>query len=236
MRPPVRRDGVRDCAALVDQARRLALRYGDDDGHGERVLGHARRLLAASIDAFAQPGRAEAYGLRLDLAALLHDIGRFIALPAHNRHSRYLIRHSDATRAWPEGLRDEVALLSGAHRGPVRAGALRRRLGGDRDLLRLAALLRIADGLDRGHAAGVSILAFERAGDGWRLVAGGLGDKDLKRLETRKADLFARAFGAALSVLVPLVVLDPAVAGHGPGSARRLADDAPATSLQNFVP
>jgi exopolyphosphatase/guanosine-5'-triphosphate,3'-diphosphate pyrophosphatase len=184
----------------TDAARALAARYGADGGHGARVLVHARCLLAGGIDAFERPERAESYRLRLDLAALLHDVGRAVASERHNRHSRYIILHSDRTSTWPEDLRRDVAELARAHRGRVQRRRLARRLGGDADLVRLAALLRIADGLDRGHAPGVSIISFGPAGRGFSLVVTGLAERDRLRLAERKADLFARAFGRPLAI------------------------------------
>lgn len=186
----------------MDAARALGARFGTDVGHGERVLVHGRRLLAGSIDAFARPDQARAYRLRLDLAAVLHDVGRAVAGRRHNRHSRYLIVHSDRTEPWPEDLRNTVAELSRAHRGPASLGRLRRRLGGDDDLVRLAALLRIADGLDRSHMPGVAILAFGPGPKGFSLSVAGLPEGDRRRLVERKADLFAQAFGRCLRVRV----------------------------------
>lgn len=216
MRAPARNAEARAWAHLVDEARALSRRYDDDPEHAERVLAHARLLLPASAAALDHPRRLEAYALRLDLAALLHDIGRCVAVREHNRHSRYLIRHLAVTQPWPEGLREEVAVLAGAHRGPVRASELRRRLRGDRDLVRLTALLRVADGLDRSHAPGVEIVRFTPAAGGWVLSASGLSERDRSRLEARKADLFSHAFGATITIQTELAPL----------RAARGADDA----------
>jgi exopolyphosphatase/guanosine-5'-triphosphate,3'-diphosphate pyrophosphatase len=166
---PATRSGVD-----LDAARAFAQRCGVEDGHGERVLGHARRLLAGSIDSFDRPERASDYRLRLDLAALLHDVGHLVANRHHNRHSRYLILNGEPMAAWPKDLRRHVAELARAHRGRVTARRLEKRLDGDDDLVRLAALLRVADGLDVGHAPGVAILAFGPAGRAFSLVVAGL--------------------------------------------------------------
>jgi exopolyphosphatase / guanosine-5'-triphosphate,3'-diphosphate pyrophosphatase len=194
-----------DEGLLFEGARALMTRFDAEVGHGERVLGHGRRLLVGSIDAFDYPERAEVYRLSLDLAALVHDIGHTVSARRHNRHSRYLVLHSDRTQAWPERLRVQVAELAGAHRGSVRPRRLLERLGGERDLLRLAALLRIADGLDRSHVAGVSIVAFGPSRKGFELVVSGLPEVDRRRLRERKADLFARAFDQDLGVRVDLL-------------------------------
>lgn len=90
----------------------------------------------------------------LNVGALLHDIGLHVEHRRHHKHSHYLVVHG--------GLRGftgrEIALLACVaryHRGAdPRAkhpefGVLRKR---DQRMIRaLAAILRIADGLDRGH-------------------------------------------------------------------------------------
>ena len=100
----------------------------------------------------------------LEAGALLHDVGVAVNNDAHHKHSQYLIESSDLV-----GLTDEerhlVALLARYHRKspPSRDHeefeALRRR---DRTLLeRLAAILRIADALDRQHAGVISSVSVK---------------------------------------------------------------------------
>jgi exopolyphosphatase/guanosine-5'-triphosphate,3'-diphosphate pyrophosphatase len=90
----------------------------------------------------------------LEAAGLLHDVGQLVSYRRHHRHSFQLIMHADRL---PFGPRDRmlVALLSRYHRksGPRKKheeyAAL---LDEDQALVRrLSALLRVADGLDRGH-------------------------------------------------------------------------------------
>ncbi len=91
-------------------------------------------------------------------AALLHDIGYHINFDRHHKHSYHLIVHAELLGMTPAE-RAVVANVARYHRGahPSREHrdyasldkVLRRRIK------RLAAILRVADGLDRGHASAV---------------------------------------------------------------------------------
>src|SRR5690606_15111001 len=87
-------------------------------------------------------------------AALLHDCGKLISSNRHHKHSRYLILHS-GIEGLDESEVDMVAMIARYHRGP-RPRKTHSRYGeldsSDRKRVKkLAALLRIADGLDSDH-------------------------------------------------------------------------------------
>ena len=90
----------------------------------------------------------------LQYGALLHDIGCYIGYSKHQRHSYYLITHGDLT-----GFSADEIEVSRRSRGTTRAAARRsthenwRRLNPYLRAVveKLAAILRIADGLDRSH-------------------------------------------------------------------------------------
>lgn len=191
-------------AGYAEDARTLIAQFGADAGHSRRVAAHAAQLLEGAIGAFDHPDRQAAYALALLLAASLHDIGRSVRVRDHHRHSRYLIRHSVRTEGWPDDLRATVAALSFVHRRRAKDSWLRKHLRGDRDGLRLGALLRLADGLDRSHMGGIEIVRFGRRGRDWELIVRGLWNRDAERLCERKADLFALAFGRRLRLRVEL--------------------------------
>src|SRR5262249_60638949 len=86
--------------------------------------------------------------------ALLHDIGCSVGFSGHQRHSYYLITHGDLTGFSAEEI-EVVASVARYHKGngPKASHENWKRLD---PYLRpvvekLAALLRIADGLDRSH-------------------------------------------------------------------------------------
>jgi exopolyphosphatase/guanosine-5'-triphosphate,3'-diphosphate pyrophosphatase len=141
-------DPLRLMREFVDRCR-------GDRRHVEQV-----RLLALSLheqlaDALKCTGEER---WLLESAALLHDVGQLVSYRKHHKHSFQLITHAERLGL---GSRDRalVALISRYHRkrGPSRKDADFARLGErDQDIVRrVAALLRVADGLDRGHTAAV---------------------------------------------------------------------------------
>jgi exopolyphosphatase/guanosine-5'-triphosphate,3'-diphosphate pyrophosphatase len=94
----------------------------------------------------------------LEAAALLHDVGQLVSYRKHHRHSYQLIMHAERLNLTPRD-RLLVALISRYHRRKGPSGkheefaALAR---DDQDVVRrMSGLLRVADGLDRGHTASV---------------------------------------------------------------------------------
>ncbi len=142
--------------ARLDVRRRsveaLAARFGGPDAHGRQVA----RLSLALFDALAPAlGLPPASRELIEYAALLHDIGRAIDHDRHHRHSSYLIRNSELLGFEP----DEVAVMAEVARGhrkqaPKGADPELRALGPAvrRTVRGLAALVRLADGLDRTKA------------------------------------------------------------------------------------
>jgi exopolyphosphatase / guanosine-5'-triphosphate,3'-diphosphate pyrophosphatase len=120
---------------------------------------HAAHVAKLALDLFRglRPlhGLANADGELLEFAALLHDIGFHIAASKHHKHGAYLIENAEL-----QGFgADEIALLGQTvryHRKatPKESHALYAALpAGTKQKVRvLAALLRLADGLDRGYA------------------------------------------------------------------------------------
>jgi len=95
-------------------------------------------------------------------AALLHDVGYHINYQKHNKHSYHLILHAELLGMSPTE-QVCVAHVARFHRGSapdkqkhVEFGALQKATR--TRIKRLAALLRIADGFDRGHVAAVDKL------------------------------------------------------------------------------
>lgn len=94
----------------------------------------------------------------LEAAALLHDVGQMVSYRKHHRHSYQLIMHAERLNLDPRQ-RKLVALISRYHRrkGPRRKHEEFAVLGADDQAVvrRLSGILRVADGLDRGHTASV---------------------------------------------------------------------------------
>ena len=171
---------------------------------------HARvvaRLALQLFDGTAALHRLGAHDREmLELGALLHDIGEHVSVEGHDKHTAYLIQHGRLRGFSP----DEVAALASLGRFHRRGNpklsfepfaslpaAKRERV------LKLIALLRIADGLDRSHSAaveGVEVNVGERGVDLLVLASGDI-DLELWGLR-RKRELFERVFGVPLHVEV----------------------------------
>ncbi len=186
---------------VLRSARILAERYQSDAGHGE----HVGRLCARFIDELADLHQlSEHDALLLQVAAILHEVGTYVSPRAHHKHSEYIILNSEIF-----GL-DRldvtiVALVSRYHRhsGPRMDHPIYGSLSTD-DRIRvskLAAILRVADALERTHAQRVSQIQIRRDHDKLRLHLDGLADAAVERLAmASKADLFQEVFG--LTVLI----------------------------------
>jgi exopolyphosphatase / guanosine-5'-triphosphate,3'-diphosphate pyrophosphatase len=150
-----------EARAVVDACVRLGKRYGFDQAHGELVAQLAGRLFDDMVEVH---GLSERDRLLLRAGALLHDIGDYVRYDGHHKHSYYLILHSDIMGLSPDE-RAIVANLARYHRKgpPDPAHPNFRDLDKDaRARVRsLAALLRIADALDREHLGKVKDVRAE---------------------------------------------------------------------------
>jgi exopolyphosphatase/guanosine-5'-triphosphate,3'-diphosphate pyrophosphatase len=181
-------------------ATELARKYHADLAHAEKV-----RELALSL--FDQTSSLHGLGAEervlLEAAAMLHDIGGFVSAASHHKHAHYLIRSSDLV-GLSESEREIVALAARYHRRshPKRTHLeFQQRTREERDRVKkIAAILRLADALDREHQTKV---ASVEAKIGQRyldlvLTAANAADGDLA-LEHwavhRKGSLFVEAFG-----------------------------------------
>lgn len=171
------------------QVQRLALRIFDELAPRLRATSEDRQVLAD--------------------AALLHDIGYHINFAGHHKHSYHLIVHADLLGMTPVE-RVLVANVARYHRGalPRRShrgyGSLDKALR--RRIRRLAAILRVADGLDRGHVCAVQDVSVHWSREALRITASPVEGASL-RLElwgaARKADLLARTIKRPVLIAGP---------------------------------
>ncbi|HXG92811.1 MAG TPA: Ppx/GppA phosphatase family protein [Blastocatellia bacterium] len=137
----------------------VARRFDYDAPHSHHVARFATRIFD---DTQPLHGLGEQERKLLQYAALLHDIGYHIAHNNHHRHGLYLIKNSEM----PGFSANEIAMMAALvryHRGSMpdlSADARARREHEDYFaldeaqrpvLLKLAAILQIADGFDRCH-------------------------------------------------------------------------------------
>jgi exopolyphosphatase/guanosine-5'-triphosphate,3'-diphosphate pyrophosphatase len=185
-----------------------SLRQERDIGTGAIALGrrylfdeaHARHVAALALSLFDQLEELhdlDEHDRRLLLAAaLLHDIGQFISYRRHHKHSFYLIQHASL----PDLTSNDILLVALVARYHRRADPSREH-DEFRDLkdaeqervTLMAALLRVADALDRQHRQHVTDVTARVVGDVLQLEVTARGDVELEEwaLE-KKARLIAR--------------------------------------------
>lgn len=188
--PDERRRSVMDLARRCDwhethslQVTRLALELFDQLKPLHQLDKHARELIE--------------YG------CLLHDIGWHISRDGHHKHSMYLVQHGNLLGFAEE----EVGIIANTARyhrksSPTLEHAPFAALSPKaRQIVRVgAALLRIADGLDRSHASVVSSLKCRIKKQKVDVRVTARSDAELEIWGARrKMDLFADVFQRSLS-------------------------------------
>ena len=186
---------------VLASADALGEKYRFDEAHGRHVAKLATRL----FDEFRGEHRlSDRDRLLLQVAALLHDIGVYVSLRGHHKHSQYLVATSQIF-----GLSDDetriVSNIARYHRrrtpqlSHVAYAALDR---SDRLVVdKLAALLRVANALDAEHLQRVQDVRVIRQPTGWIIELQGAGDLTMERLAaSARADMFGETFGRQLVI------------------------------------
>lgn len=196
-------DNEGEAYAVFEACTRLGKRYGFDQAHGELVASLASSLFD---DMGSYHGFGERERLLLKAAALLHDVGDYVRYDGHHKHSYYLIQNSDIMGLTPDE-RAIVANVARYHRkgAPDPAHPNFRDLDKDaRTKVRgLAAILRIADALDREHLGKVASVRAEIDPKARRMIlhATGAEDRELEEWTVRaKSELLREVYDLEVAV------------------------------------
>ncbi len=181
---------------IVSSAEHLGQRYGYDREHARKVADLALILFDHLGRIHSLPPRAR---VLLEVVALLHDIGMFISNRQHHKHSYYLLRNSELP-----GISEEeqnlISLVARYHRRATpRSSHLEFTSQTPEDrvtISKLAAILRVADALDRAHQSKIKNLhvSFDRE----KVVLSAMCNRDLTLAQwglRMKADMFEQVFG-----------------------------------------
>ncbi|WP_041463896.1 Ppx/GppA phosphatase family protein [Pelodictyon luteolum] len=152
----------------MESARELGFRCGWNQAHSEQVA----RISLQMFDGLAPlHGLDGHYRELLEYSALLHNIGTFISISSHHKHSQYIILNGELRgfspsetaiianvaryhrKSPPSDKHPGYAFLKAKHRTAVDV---------------LSGILRIANGLERGHRRNVE--SIEAVDEGSRLV------------------------------------------------------------------
>lgn len=171
-------------------------------------LGHAHQVTRLALDLFDQlqsvHGLGEETRRWLLYAGILHDIGWLEGAEGHHKASQRMI---ESARSLPFGRRERrmVACIARYHRGapPKKRHSPYGDLPAeDRAVVsRLAAILRVADGLDRSHRNVVLQLAAEVRPRQVRIVCETRGpSREERGAALRKGDMFTGVFRRELAI------------------------------------
>lgn len=181
---------------LISAVMALGEKYEFDRTHAESVAAYAVQIFDTLQDI---NGSNERERLLLEVAALLHDVGYFIGISRHHKHSYYVISESDIVglsqrdrlivaniaryhrKAFPKEQHENFRVL------PPKEKKL---------ILKLAAILRVADAMDREHLAMKMDLKFRVAGNKLLITPPPNKDRSITRWAmVSKAELFNEVFG-----------------------------------------
>ncbi len=185
---------------VLASAEVLGERYRYDAPHARAVAHLASRVFD---ELSAEHGLGMRDRLLLEVAALLHDVGIFVNLRGHHKHSQYILSVSEIF-----GLsRDDLAVVSNVARYHRRATPQKAHLpymALDREtrvlVNKLAAILRAANALDADHLQKVTDVRVLREDDGWILEVSGAGDLTMERLAAlSRSDMLTSVFGRRVS-------------------------------------
>jgi exopolyphosphatase/guanosine-5'-triphosphate,3'-diphosphate pyrophosphatase len=187
-------------------ARQFAERCHYPKQHSEHVATLALRIYDQLAERLGSGGDELPLALRhdgarelLQVAATLHDVGYYINYQRHHVHSFHLIIHSEL----PGFSHHELELIANIARYHRRAhpkekhASYREMSETDRSLIReLAAILRVADGLDRTHACTVEDVRVERRPGAILFTVSARRNPEVDLWgAARKSRLFAKVFG-----------------------------------------
>jgi exopolyphosphatase/guanosine-5'-triphosphate,3'-diphosphate pyrophosphatase len=175
---------------------------------------HAEHVQKLALQLFDSLGRRVGCepsdrGLLSD-AALLHDVGYHIGHARHHKHSFHLITHAELLGVSPEE-QILIAHVARYHRGAEPRLRQREFAQLDKDtrrkIRRLAAILRLADGLDRGHVGAVRQVKVRWLKRAVRVTLVPHTRATSVRLEvwggSRKAGLLEKIAGRAVELVAP---------------------------------
>jgi len=181
---------IRKVGRYPDARRRSVVELGERCNYR---ADHAQQVATLATALFQATRKLHGLGDRerewLEYGALLHDIGLHISYEKHHKHSYYLIKHGDLRGFDPEEV-EIIALVARYHRQatPKKShegfGTLDRK--SRRTVRLLAALLRLAEGLDRSHAQVVSGVSVVRDPAGWTIRLKSSGDAELELWAARR--------------------------------------------------
>ena len=189
---------------VMQAAGEIGIRYKTDRKHAIHVANFARQLFRELQHLHALEPR---YELVLRVAAVLHEVGMFISPREHHKHSLYILLQTEIF-----GLstteRELAALLARYHRryNPEPNHPHFSDLSREQRMIvfKLAALLRIADALDRSHAQRIKTIILRPEGSRLTILTPGVEDTTIEQIAINsKCDIFREIYGFEIVLAHP---------------------------------
>ena len=183
-------------AQIIAGATTLLRKYQGDEKHADFV----REISLKIYDCLeSELGMTRHERLLLEISAILHDIGMFIRPRDHNLHSHYIISQSEIFGLSREDI-GIVAQIAGYHRGQkipqddsefkLQPRAIRL------TILKLTAILRLADAMDRSHRQKFPDCTVSLGKDTLTLQVNTVDNLRLEKIAiNEKCEMFENVFG-----------------------------------------
>jgi len=181
---------------VLASAQTMGEKYRYDGEHAQTV-----RRLAGQI--FDQLKTEHSLGPRdrllLDVAAILHDIGLFVGLRGHHKHSQYILEAAEIFGLSRDDMK-VIANIARYHRRGVPQKTHLQYVSLSREdrvrVNKLAAILRLANALDAEHLTKVQEVKMRPQGESLLIALEGTGDLTMERLvAASRADMLTEVFG-----------------------------------------
>jgi len=189
---------------VMQSASEIGSRYKTDRKHAIHVANFAQQLFRELRHLH---GLDSKYELILRIAANLHEVGMFISPREHHKHSMYIILNTEVFGLSTSD-RGLAALLARYHRRynpepnhPHFADLTRE----ERMIVfKMAAILRIADALDRSHSQRIRSFQLRPEGNRLYIFTPGVDDTTVEQIAINsKCDLFREIYGYEIILSKP---------------------------------
>lgn len=189
---------------IIQTAGEIGTRYKTDRKHAEHVAAFSQQLFRELRHLH---GLDSKYELILRVAATLHEVGMFVSPREHHKHSMYIILNTEVFGLSTSD-RELVALLARYHRryNPEPNHPHFSDLTRDERMIvyKLAAILRIADALDRSHSQRIRSIQLRPEGSRLYILTPGVDDTTVEQIAINsKSDIFREIYGYEIILSKP---------------------------------
>ncbi len=184
---------------IIASAQTLLKKYQGDEKHAQYVRNMSLHLYDAMEH---ELGLTPHVRMLLEVSAILHDVGMFIRAEDHNLHSSYIIKNSEIFGLSREDT-NLVAEIARFHKGSkmpqddpeIKLLPRKSRM----IILKLSAIIRVADALDRSHQQKLTNFTIDLEKDSITFRVKGHSSLSLEKVAlNEKGDLFENVFGYTL--------------------------------------